>query len=234
MNGVGIDGAAPGSLRRLWSWPQLRPVSTLLEPDPFDEEERDKILAYFSDRDRHYYPLVYLHFWSGLRPGEAIGLRRSDVDLRKGSLTVRRSRTMGEDNAPKTKRSKRTISLRPHVVLALRAMPSPLHPREDAFFFTTQHGNPIDQERFVDKHWRRVFAATGVRPRKFYATRHTFISIALTKGANLKWLATYCGTSIEMIERHYSKWLGNDDDQLALLVRRGAERARRGPQGGPL
>ena len=169
-----------------------------------------------------------------LRPGEAIGLRRSDVDLRKGSLTVRRSRTMGEDNAPKTKRSKRTISLRPHVVLALRAMPSPLHPREDAFFFTTQHGNPIDQERFVDKHWRRVFAATGVRPRKFYATRHTFISIALTKGENLKWLATYCGTSIEMIERHYSKWLGNNDDQLALLVRRGAERARRGPQGGPL
>ena len=49
MNGVGIDGAAPGSLRRLWSWPQLRPISTLLEPDPFDEEERDKILAYFYD-----------------------------------------------------------------------------------------------------------------------------------------------------------------------------------------
>src|SRR5438876_6243741 len=135
MNGVGIDGAAPGSLRRLLSWPQLRPVSTLLKPDPFDEEERDKILAYFY---------------------------------------------------------------------------------EDAFFFTTHHGNPIDQERFVDKHWRRVFAATGVRPRKFYATRHTSISIALTKGANLKWLATYCGTSIEMIERHYSKWPGHDDGELAL------------------
>ena len=42
-----------------------------------------------------------------------------------------------------------------------------------------------------------------MRPRKFYATRHTFISVALSKGCNLKWVAEYCGTSVEMIEKSY-------------------------------
>ena len=35
---------------------------------------------------------------------------------------------------------------------------------------------------------------------------------------NLKWLAGYCGTSVDMIERHYSKWLGSaDGTQLSKL-----------------
>ena len=33
--------------------------------------------------------------------------------------------------------------------------------------------------------------------------RHTFISVGLTDGANPKWLADYCGTSLVMIEKHY-------------------------------
>jgi hypothetical protein len=36
-------------------------------------------------------------------------------------------------------------------------------------------------------------------PRKFYATRHTFISLAMTKGMPLKLVTIYCGTSVEMI-----------------------------------
>ena len=68
----------------------------------------------------------------------------------------------------------------------------PLHASEDVFVFTTRVGTPLDEEEFVWKHWRRALRATGVRPRKFYATRHTFISWALTRGANLSWLADYC------------------------------------------
>src|SRR5205823_12874290 len=57
-----------------------------------------------------------------------------------------------------------------------------------------------------------------IRPRKF--TRHTFISAALSKEANLKWVARYCGTSVEMIDEHYGKWLGDDGGQLAILATR--------------
>jgi hypothetical protein len=58
-----------------------------------------------------------------------------------------------------------------------------------------------------------------MRPRKFYATRHTFISLTLMAGVvKLKRLADYCGTSIEMIEKHYAKWMGDDrPEELAAL-----------------
>jgi integrase len=189
------------------------------EPDPFTAEERDRICAYFAEKDRHYHPLVVTMFWTGLRTGEAVGLRRGDFDLRRGQLLVRRSRTMGEDNPPKTKRSRRTLTLLPEVLVVLRTMPAPLHATDDAFLFTTMASTPLTQERFVEKHWHRALRGAGVRPRKFYATRHTFISQAVsTPGISLKWLADYCGTSIEMIERHYGRYMHGDESQLALLA----------------
>jgi integrase len=182
-------------------------------------EERDRLCAYFAAKNRHYYPLVLTMFWTGLRTGEAVGLRRGDLDLHHDQLHIRRSRTMREDNLPKTKRSRRTVTLVPAVAAALRAMPAPLHVTDDAFVFTTMVGTPLDAERFVEKHWHRALRATGIRPRKFYATRHTFISQALsTPGISLKWLADYCGTSVDMIERHYGRYMHGDTGQLALLA----------------
>jgi len=93
---------------------------------------------------------VFTQFFTGLRPGEAIGLRRGSLDLRRGRLSVRASRTLGEDNAPKTKKSKRTITVRPEVVAVLRDMP--LHITADDFVFTTPTGRPVDEERFVQQH----------------------------------------------------------------------------------
>lgn len=78
-------------------------------------------------------------------------------------------------------------------------------------------GVPLDGDRVVEKQWRPVLRVTDIRPRKLYAARHTFISAALTRGVNLKWLADYCGTSVQMIERNYGRWMAGDDDQLALL-----------------
>jgi integrase len=189
------------------------------EPDPFTAEECDRLCAYFAAKDRHYYPLVLTMFWTGLRTGEAVALRRGDLDLGRDQLHIRRSRTLREDNPPKTKRSRRTVTLVPAVAAELRAMPAPLHVTDDDFVFTTMVGTPLDAERFVEKHWHRALRATGIRPRKFYATRHTFISQALsTPGISLKWLADYCGTSVDMIERHYGRYMHGDTGQLALLA----------------
>ena len=172
------------------------------EPDPFTAEERDLVLDFFWRRKRHYYPLVYTLFFTGLRTGEAVGLRWGAVNLRRSTLSVRVSRTLGEDNPPKTKKSTRPITLRPDVVAVLRSI-EPLRRTEETFVFTSEAGNALDEERFVDNHWRSALRTTGVKARKFYATRHTFISQTLEAGVvKLKPLADYCGTSMEMIERH--------------------------------
>jgi integrase len=208
------DGLAAGDPFADLAWPrQVRP-----EPDPFTEDERDVLLDHFWRRDRHYHALVYTMFFTGLRTGEATGLRWRAIDLRRGKLKVRVSRTLGEDNPPKTEKSTREITLLPEVVAVLRDV-MPLHATGDTFVFTTQAGTPLDEERFVEKHWHRALRATGVRARKFYATRHTFISVAVGRpGVNIKWLADYCGTSVEMIEKHYAGAVHQDAAQLALIA----------------
>jgi hypothetical protein len=53
-----------------------------------------------------------------------------------------------------------------------------------------------------------------MRPRRFYNTRYTFISVALTLGCNQKWLAEQCGTSIAMLQQSYGKYIRDDGDAL--------------------
>ena len=92
-----------------------------------------------------------------------MGLRWGAVDLRHGRLKVRVSRTLGEDNPPKTVKSAHEITLLPEVVAVLRAA-KPLHAAVNTFVFPTQAGTPLDEERFVEKHWHRGLRGTDVRP----------------------------------------------------------------------
>ena len=43
--------------------------------------------------------------------------------------------------------------------------------------------------------------------------RHTFTSVGLSNGVNIKWLGDYCGTSVAMIEKHYGKYIRNDSQE---------------------
>jgi integrase len=184
-------------------WP--RPVRK--KPDPFTVEERDKILAWFEARRPRYYPLFCTLFWTGMRIGEAVGLRWSDVDLKAGVVELERSRTNREDNATKTVRSARRVEL-PDVVIRALTRIRPLHHRDD-FVFRTRTGREVSQEAGSFRAlWADALRATGVRYRKPYATRHTFISVAVsTPGVTLKWVAEHCGTSVAMIEQHYGRFL---------------------------
>jgi len=194
-------------------WPRL----STPKPDPFFAVERDKVLGQFKAKHRHYHPFVFTLFWTGMRPSEAIALRWGDIDLKTGTLSITKSRYFGADNPTKTAASEREIAILPAVIDVLRAM-KPLHVTEDDFAFKNLEGQPINEDKWRAKYWYRALRACGVRPRKFYATRHTFISDGLSNGVNPQWLAEYCGTSVAMIEKHYGKYLGGDsEEQLSVL-----------------
>ncbi len=121
-------------------------------------------------------------------------------------------KTFGEDNAPKTQASARTITLLPNVVEVLGTLqPLPLDP--EGYVFTDEHGKPVDQNEFGRK-FTGVLGVLKIRPRRFYNTRHTFISIALTLGCNPKWIAKQTGTSLIMIQQNYGKYIRDDGDAL--------------------
>jgi integrase len=217
------DGYCTGDPFAEIGWPRLPPQ----RKDPFTEVERDLILEHVQQHPvlRHYYPWVYTAFWTGMRPSELAGLRRGDVDLRSGQAVISVSRTLHEDNATKTPASTRVIALDEYVVEVLREA-APTHVSETDYLFTNTAGRPMHTPSFTKNHWRRILRALGLRPRKFYATRHTFISVSLSNGINAKFIAEYCGTSLAMIERHYGRYIRSDAREQLALNRRAPETLR--------
>jgi len=112
------------------------------EPDPYSEQERDTILAYYRKNRPHWaYAFVYFRFWTGTRPSESVALKWGSVDLVSGKATVSLSRHLGEENATKTRASRRTVALLPNVVELLKSI-LPLRVEPNSYVFTDGQGKP--------------------------------------------------------------------------------------------
>lgn len=72
------------------------------------------------------------------------------VDLLAAKASIEWSRTLGEENAPKTQASARTFSLLPNVIDLLKTL-LPLHAKAEDYVFTDEQGRPIDQNEFGRK-----------------------------------------------------------------------------------
>ena len=70
-------------------------------PDPFDPDEPEAILAWFARNEPYWCPWLFFLFWTGVRHGEAAALRWNDIDLKRGIISIARSRDEGEDNRPR-------------------------------------------------------------------------------------------------------------------------------------
>ncbi len=178
-------------------WPEVERE----KPDPFLSDERDRILDFFRERDPFYYPWVLLAFMAGLRPSEASALLVSDLNVETRGLSITKTRHLGADSQPKTRRSRRTIRVTLELVEALLALPSFSLGAESLFL--NKYGGPLDANRWAKNYWPRTLKALEIRPRKFYACRHTFITEAVKRGEVLKAIADYVGTSVQMIDDHY-------------------------------
>jgi hypothetical protein len=83
----------------------------------------------------------------------------------------------------------------------------------DKVFFN-KHGEPLNAASFRVDYWDRILDALQIRKRKFYATRHTFITEKVRRNLSMKDIADYCGTSVSMIEQHNCARSELDPDKI--------------------
>ena len=122
---------------------------------------------------------------TGMRRGELLGLRWSDIDLKAARLTVNQSleRLKGKTTfkSPKTQSSRRTITLPALTVEALKEHRS-RQGRIGAGELVFSHGGiPWDPDSLT-KAFDRLIEATGVRRITFHGLRHTHISHCACEG----------------------------------------------------
>ncbi len=99
-------------------WPRTRTK----DPDPFSEDERDRILTHFREKIPHYYPFVLTQFLTGMRPSEALALRWADIDFQRRQISISKSRYIDDGGATKTAGSTREIKIVPQAIEQLQEL----------------------------------------------------------------------------------------------------------------
>jgi integrase len=127
---------------------------------------------------------------TGIRQGEVLGLRWSDVDLEAGTITLRKQLQRIDRQyvltEPKTSNSRRVLPLLPLAVDALRShrkrqteerlVAGPAWHNEYELVFTTVAGSPLHW-RVVVVRFKALLKHAGLPPVRFHDLRHSCASL---------------------------------------------------------
>ena len=139
------------------------------------------------------YEMYYIELATGLRRGELLGLKWQDIDWKNGVIKVRRqvARVDGQiKEAPlKTKNSYRAVSISPQAIEVLREQKRKTN---DTYVFPSPNGGPISPDS-VNNMLKRVLERAGIPKVRFHDLRHTFATIALQNGVDIKTVSGMLG-----------------------------------------
>ena len=140
------------------------------------------------------YEMYYIDLATGLRRGELLGLKWEDVDLERGDLRVKRqlARINGEIvEAPlKTKNAYRTLPLAADAIDILKAQKKKVG--NSPWVFPSPTGGPLSPD-CVNNMLHRVLKRAGLPSIRFHDLRHTFATLALQNGVDIKTVSGMLG-----------------------------------------
>ena len=173
---------------------------------PFSLEEVQRILTTVR---ADFQPYFTVRFFTGMRTGEAHGLKWKYVDFERRLILVRESIVLGEEDELKTDESMRDIQMNDLVFDALQAQWRVTGDRT-AYVFCGRYGQPIDNQNFLNRVWAPLLRLLGYPHRRAYQMRHTAATLWLASGEAPEWIARQLGhTSTEMLFRIYSRYVPN-------------------------
>jgi integrase len=184
---------------------------------PLSPEEADLIMRFSPQPYKWFFQVSIL---TGLRTGEALGLRWEDFDLRKRVIYIRRTLTGGKISAPKTLAGEREIPLfRPVWEIYEKRRRANLRNCE-WFFYSTYRG--VLSLAAIRRTWKAFLSAFEMEPRPLYATRHTFASLAVAAGEDPLWIAQVMGHARpdQLLLRYasYLEGVKNDGEKFLNLL----------------
>jgi len=177
----------------------------------FTDTEYNKLKAYLSIGIDSKKLGIIIAMLTGIRIGELCALKWGNVDLENGIISItttlqRIGTTNKNDHAktkviidvPKSNASIRTIPI-PSILLAkLKKFKS-----HDSSYVLTNTGNYIEP-RVYTRHFKDYLRTCGVKDNKFHTLRHTFATMAISRGIDIKTLSILLGhTDVSFTMKRY-------------------------------
>jgi integrase len=153
---------------------------------------------------------------TGMREGELLGLQVDDYVPGRGTLDIRRSVYNGLVGTPKSKRSRRSITLPKLARAALEAHIRATTP--STYIFSTRTGRSFNASHFICKHWKPLLERAGVPYKNFHTCRHYVASTLLSKGLPITVVARYMGHDEKTLLSTYSHLMPDMMDTVAAAM----------------
>lgn len=203
------------------------PKERYQEVDVFTIEETNAILAAAKTEPINIRLLIELALFTGMRRGEIVGLKWSDINLDKQCLSVKRSiyKPKGEKSIEKEQKSHssfRTIAIPNCLCETLKKYKKS---QEEYFLshatwqnldyiFTDDIGDVMNPQT-PTKQFSHFLERHGIRHLKFHCLRHTSATILLANGCDIKTVSARLGHSSIETTNIYLHMLESVDRQAA-------------------
>ena len=157
---------------------------------------QEKIGMYLAEAERRgLLAAFYLELTTGLRRGELLALQWADLDTERKTLSVTKqvNRINGElvVSPPKTRNSVRTLAV-PQQAVDLLITEHKKHSRNPYLFPSPKTGTMYDPDAFRRTH-DKILKAIGAERIRFHDLRHTFATLSLKSGVDVKTLSGALG-----------------------------------------
>ncbi len=135
---------------------------------------------------------------SGMRPGEALGLKWEDINFDNNRATIRRTLVrVGKGwmlEEPKTRQSRRTIpipagtmqDIKEHQENQAEHIKQANTYNDQSFVFANSNGDPLMERNIVRRHFKPILEKEGLPNIRLYDLRHTCATLLLSQGVNPK------------------------------------------------
>lgn len=183
------------------------------ECKPFDLNQMQALIKESKGELKSYLTIA---FFTGLRTGELLGLKKDDLNLDEKKAHIRRT-LLGDNkttNSPKTRSSYRTIDLLPIVAKELESIISKDKENTTSYLFKST------REKLRSEFYA-LQDRLGIEPRRrLYDTRHSFASVMLSKGEEPMWISRVMlgHSTLTQTFQTYAKYLPKSVKERATFL----------------
>ncbi len=176
-----------------------KPRKTKREMDFLNRDKLQMFLRTVEQTDPDYYPLFLTASLTGMRRGELLALRWSDVNWTTNQIHVRRSLVLGTPEEPKSKAATRAIIVPPLLISVLKKHQLSCPIGRMDLVFPNREGRIMHAENMVRRHFLPALRRSGLRRIRFHDLRHTYASLLIAQSENLKFIQQQLGHSSAQI-----------------------------------